>query len=54
MFEYKILQSKFSFTGNAKKFEELVNSQAREGWKVIGFTNESGQFFAMLERSKNR
>lgn len=57
MNEYKILKSEFHWKDNAAKFEDMLNEQARDGWKVVGFTTmgqSSYKFFAMLERSKNR
>ncbi len=55
MKEYKVLQSTFNWTENAKKFEELLNSYAREGWVVkdielIGGAGSS--FIALLEKNK--
>jgi len=57
MNEYKILKSKFHWKENTSKFEDMLNEQARDGWKVVGFTTmgqATHQFFALLERSKNR
>jgi len=54
MFEYQVIASKLSFSNNLGKFEEKLNTMAREGWRVVNFTNEGMQFYAVLERSKNR
>lgn len=57
MDEYKIVKSKFHWKDNLAKFEDLLNEHAREGWKVVGFSNTthgSHNFIAVLERSKNR
>ena len=56
MNEYKIVSSKFHWKDNLKKFEDLMNEHARQGWKVVGFTNqthEGHKYVAVLERSKN-
>ncbi len=57
MNEYKIVQSKFHWKDNMAKFEDLLNENARQGWKVVGFsnqTNEAHTFMAVMERSKDR
>ncbi|MFT7158367.1 MAG: hypothetical protein ACI8Q1_003398 [Parvicella sp.] len=57
MNEYKIVQSKFHWKDNMVKFEDLLNENARQGCKVVGFTNqthEANTNIAELERSKNR
>ena len=57
MNEYKIVKSKFHWKGNLAKFEDLLNEHARQGWKVVGFSNqthESHIFMAVFERSKDR
>lgn len=57
MKEYKIIKSEFHWTKNLQKFEELINKEARNSWKVVGFSNLNGgesQFVALLERDKNR
>jgi len=54
MYEYKLIKSKLSFSSNLENFEEEINTKAREGWKVVNFANESMQFYALLQRSKNR
>jgi len=57
MNEYKIVRSKFHWKNNMVKFEDLLNEHAREGWKVVGFTNQTHgahTYIAVLERSKNR
>jgi glutathione peroxidase-family protein len=57
MNEYKIIKSKFHWKDNMVKFENLLNEHASQGWKVVGFpnqTHEAHTFMAVLERSKNR
>jgi len=54
MNEYKIVNSKFHWKDNMVKFEDLLNEHARQGWKVVGFSNEAHSFIAVLERSKDR
>jgi len=54
MNEYKIVNSKFHWKDNMAKFEDILNENARQGWKVVGFSNESHTFLAVLERSKDR
>lgn len=56
MKEYKVLQSTFNWTENIKKFEDLLNTYARQGWTVkdielIGGTGSS--FIALLEKDKS-
>lgn len=57
MYEYKIIKSKFHWTDNIAKFEDLLNENARQGWKVVGLSNQTHgahAFMAVLERSKGR
>lgn len=57
MKEYKILKSEVYWKKNTERFEELINSEAKKGWKVVGFTNLNGEediFAALLERDRNR
>ena len=55
MKEYKVLQSTFNWTENAQKFEDLLNTHARQGWAVkdIELIGGSGSsFIALLEKDK--
>lgn len=33
-------------------FEEKLNNEVREGWKVVNFTNDHNSIVVLLERSK--
>ena len=55
MKEYKVLKSTFNWTENIQKFEEVLNTHARQGWTVkdielIGGAGSS--FIALLEKDK--
>lgn len=52
MKEYKVVIPKLGFTNRAKKFEDLLNQYAREGWMVkhIGVNSPT----IVFERDKNR
>ncbi len=52
MKEYKVIKPNLGLTKRDKKFEDLLNQYAREGWQVkhIG----QGWTSLVLERNKNR
>lgn len=53
MKEYKVLQSTFNWTQNITKFEDLLNTYARQGWTVkdIELIGGAGtNFIALLEK----
>ena len=55
MKEYKVLKSTFNWTENIQKFEDVLNTYARQGWivkdiELIGGAGSS--FIALLEKNK--
>ena len=51
MKEYKVIQPKTSFRNWNKKYEELLNQYAREGWVVNSILPS---LTVVFERDKNR
>lgn len=47
---YKFLKKGFFESLNA--FEEKLNAEVRDGWKVVNFTNDHNAIVVLLERSK--
>ncbi len=47
LFEYEIV-----YDPNRQQLVDMCNSAARNGWRVIGFSQDSSNYYAMLEREK--
>jgi len=55
MKEYKVVKPKLGWRNTAEKFEELLNTYAKQGWIVKTVTpHEHLIAFIILERDKNR
>lgn len=55
MKEYKIIQKPFSWTNSRQKFEDDLNSYAKQGWRVVNvYVTTNGYVEAVLEKDKNR
>lgn len=55
MKEYKIIQRKFSWSKRREKFEDDLNSYAKQGWRVVNvYATTNGYVEAVLEKDKNR
>jgi len=55
MKEYKFLKQKASWSNSQNKFEDEINTYAKQGWRVVNiYVNTSGIVNALLERDKNR
>lgn len=52
MFEYKFIKQKPTPIKKDVDFEELLNSYAKTGWKVINVFVHRGILKAVLERKK--
>jgi hypothetical protein len=52
MIEYKVVNTKLGLTKRSQNLEDLLNTYAREGWKLTSI-NE-GQTLVIFERNKNR
>ena len=55
MKEYKFLKQKATWSKSQEKFEDEINTYAKQGWRVISvYSNTHGIVHALLERDKNR
>ncbi|WP_075344480.1 DUF4177 domain-containing protein [Tenacibaculum agarivorans] len=55
MKEYKLISPKFSWRKAKQKFEDELNSHAKQGWRVVNvYSDINGTVNAVLERDKNR
>jgi len=52
MKEYKLIRQKATPMKKEADFEDLLNSYAKTGWKVINVFNHRGVIKAVLERDK--
>ena len=50
MGNYKFIK-KGLFEG-LNSFQEKLNAEVREGWKVVNFTNDHNSLIVLLERAK--
>ena len=55
MKEYKFLKQKAAWSNSQEKFEDDINAQAKQGWRVVSvYSNANGGVYAVLEKDKNR
>jgi hypothetical protein len=54
MKEYMFLDEEFSWKNSQKKFEDDLNTHAKQGWRVINVILRENSLLAILERDKNR
>lgn len=55
MKEYKFIKQKASWSKSQEKFEDEINTHAKQGWRVISvYSNVSHSVYALLEKDKNR
>ena len=52
MKEYKVTNWKMGFSGNNEKLENMLNSHAKQGWRVIHIAEQTTRI--IFERDKNR
>jgi hypothetical protein len=55
MKEYKVIKPKLGWRNATEKFEDLLNTHAKQGWEVNTITfNDHHISFVVFERNKNR
>jgi|GEM_PF-427635 len=56
MKEYKVINPSLGFRNRTQKLEDLLNTYAREGWKVCSLVDNGhgSVFMIVFEREKNR
>jgi hypothetical protein len=54
MKEYKVEVPSLGFRNRAKKLEEFLNTNAREGWSLKETVLGEGGYLVIFERDKNR
>ena len=56
MKEYKVINPSLGFRNRIQKLEDLLNTHAREGWKVCSLVDNGhgSVFMIVFERDKNR
>lgn len=54
MKEYKIIKQEFSWSNSQQKFEDQLNTFAKQGWRVINVLERNSILMAILEKDKNR
>ncbi|MBL4569307.1 MAG: DUF4177 domain-containing protein [Flavobacteriaceae bacterium] len=55
MKEYKFLKQKMSWSKSQDNFEDQINAEAKQGWRVVNvYSTQESRVYAMLERDKNR
>ena len=55
MKEYKVIKPKLGWRNATEKFEDLLNTHAKQGWTVKNITsNQHLITFVVFERDKNR
>ena len=52
MKEYKVVNWKFTLTGNSQRLEDTLNEYAKQGWRVIQIYENTPS--VVFERDKNR
>ncbi len=52
MKEYKLIKQAGTATRKDKDFEDLLNSYANNGWRVINILKHRGFLKALIERDK--
>ncbi|MCK0130797.1 DUF4177 domain-containing protein [Flavobacteriaceae bacterium F08102] len=54
MKEYKVVKPKLGWKNTQQKLEDVLNTYAREGWRVIEILPKEVQLTIIFERNKNR
>lgn len=54
MKEYKVETPSLGFRNRAKKLEDYLNNNAREGWNLKEVVLGEGGYVVIFERNKNR